>query len=146
MDSNGVLQSNPTLWNCFTTTFCLCLGWWDRWGTKRGTCCWSWCIRQTRLNDSSFGATSQGVGHVDGLGFLQNFLFLPHTWGRSGCGQLTLQDGYRQQTVFIFLKALLESAEGKRKMSLNPRMNKSEAIVWMHINRDRNLSIETAAK
>lgn len=59
-----------------------------RWTRRRTTCCCARGLR--RINHSRFSAPSQGVPHVDSLGVLQIVLFLSHTRGSSGRGQLIL--------------------------------------------------------
>lgn len=63
-----------------------------RWQTEGGTRSGR-RVRRGRTADGSVGASSPGVGHVDGLALLQDFLFLSDTWSPPWCGQLINQPG-----------------------------------------------------
>lgn len=92
-----------------------------RWTRRRTTCCCARGLR--RINHSRFSAPSQGVPHVDSLGVLQIVLFLSHTRGSSGRGQLILPsrtDGGEKRTYWTFTQRTLKMWEGKeRRLSIS---------------------------
>lgn len=84
-------------------------GWWTR---RRTTCCSTGGLR--RINRSRSSASSQGVPHVDGLGVLQIVLFLSHTRGSSGHGQLILPRR-EKRTYWTFTQRTMKMWEGKER-------------------------------